>query len=305
MAIQRIEPFLMNLSRMSDETAIEKLCLEELIYLRKEYNVQNLPDDKGVYSGLATYKATISDYRKAIYLVDNNHVARKYFKLSDMDSVNMKYQNGKSSMLNYKNRMHGNIFIIENPLAYIALSKSLLDSSSYIDNILALAALTGRRVNEIGLSDFDTCDYDDIYNTYHLFEDIIDIEALDMIAIYGLSKKQTYLNNKTGSDNGIIPILCDSDIVLNAIKDLRVRRSFLNPDDFHNKTSRELSRKMKKYYSELPGLNTCHDLRKAYVRLAYDAMVNPDVKESDGIQTFAECCLQQKVPDNYMKFSAK
>lgn len=303
MAIQRIDSFLINLSRLVDETAIEKLCLDELAYLRREYNVQDFPDDNGVYSGLATYKSAISDYRKAIYNVNHNHVARNYFKLSLVDSVNMKYQNGKSSMMNYKNRMYGNIFTIENPFKYIELSKQLLDSSSYIDNILGIAALTGRRVNEVGLSEFDTCDYDEVYNTYHLFDDIMDIEALDMIAIYGISKKQTYLNNKTGSDNGIIPILTDVETVLNAISDLRIKRTFLNPDDFHNKTSKELSKKVKKHYSDFSGVTTCHDLRKAYVRLVYDSMIKPEVKHDDGLIIFAESCLQQKVPDNYMKFS--
>lgn len=306
MAIQRIETFLTNLSALSDETAIEKLCIDELAYLRCEYNVQDFPDDNSVYAGLATYKATISDYRKAIYNIDHKHLAREFFKLSPVDSVNMKYQNGKSSMLNYKNRLQGNIFVIEKPLEYIELSKQLLNNTSYIDNVLGLAALTGRRVNEIGYnSEFDTCDYDEVYNVYHLFEDIMDIEALDMLWVYGLSKKQTYLNNKTGSDNGIIPILCNTELVLNAVAELRKRKSFASADDFHNKASKELSRKVKKLYGDFSGVNTSHDLRKVYVRLAYDAMINPLIKNDDGLQSFAEFCLQQKIPDNYMKFSSK
>ena len=304
MAIQRIESFLVNLDKLQDENSISELCKNELAYLRKEYNVKDYPDDNGVYAGLATYKRTITDYRKAIYAVDNNHIAREFFKLSLEDSVNIKYQNGKSAMKNYKNRMNNNIFTIENPLEFIKTSIELLNARSYIDNILGLAALTGRRVNEIGYScDFETCDYDDIYNTYHLFDEIMDLEALDMIYVYGLSKKQTYLNDKTGNDTGIIPVLCDSNIVLNALGELRKTKSFSDNADFHNKASKELSRKVKKSYGDFLGITTSHDLRKVYVRLAYDAMVNENVKDNDGLQTFAEYCLQQKIPDNYMKFS--
>ena len=304
MAIQRIDNFLTNLAKFNNKESIATLCDNELKYLRTEYNVKDFPDDNGVYAGLATYKRAITDYRKAIYAVDNNHVAREFFKLSLEDSANIKYQNGKSSMKNYKNRMNGDIFAIENPLEFIKTSVELLNARSYIDNILGLSALTGRRVNEIGYScEFEICDYDDIYNVYHLFEDIMDIEALDMVCVYGLSKKQTYLNNKSGDDTGIIPILCNSELVINALGELRKTKSFSDSSDFHNKASKELSRKVKKSYGDFPGIATSHDLRKAYVRLAYDAMVNENVKDNDGLQTFAEFCLQQKIPDNYMKFS--
>lgn len=304
MGIQRIESFLANLAKCKNEENIASLCENELTYLRVQYNVQDMPDMEGKYTGLATYKAAISNYRKALYDIDHNHLARKYLKLSLQDSANIKYQNGKSSMRNYKNRMQGDIFSIENPIEYIKTSIELLSARSYIDNILGLAALTGRRVNEIGYScEFEPCDYDEVYNVYHLFEDIMDLEALDMVNVYGLSKKQTYLNNKVGSDTGVIPVLCDCEIVIQALGELRKVKSFSSASDFHNKASKELSRKVKKAYADYPGINTSHDLRKAYVRLAYDAMVSENVNENDGLQTFAEFCLQQKIPDNYMKFS--
>lgn len=304
MAIQRIESFLANVAKTVNEVDIATLCEKELVYLRNEYNVQDIPDIDGKYAGLATYKGAISSYRKALYVIDHNHLARKYLKLSLQDSANIKYQNGKSSMKNYKNRMNGDIFSIENPNDYIKTSIELLSARSYIDNILGLAALTGRRVNEIGYScDFEACDYDEVYNVYHLFDEIMDIEALDMVNVYGLSKKQTYLHDKAGSDTGVIPVLCDYKIILESLSDLRKVKSFSSATDFHNKASKELSKKVKKAYADFSGVTTSHDLRKAYVRLAYDAMINENVSENDGLQTFAEFCLQQKIPDNYMKFS--
>jgi len=38
------------------------------------------------------------------------------------------------------------------------------------------------------------------------------------------------------------------------------------------------------------------------VGVCYDLMVNPDVKNDDGLLAFTATCLLQSVPDNYMKF---
>lgn len=306
MAIQRIQEFLTAIQSAKNENDLQAICYSELAYLRQAYSVNDYPNDNGVYSGLATYKRAITDYRKALFQVDKNHPGREFFKLSNEDSSNMRYQNGKSSMLNYKNRMNGNIFTIENPFNYVKTSIQLLNANSYIDNILGLAALTGRRVNEIGYScEFDYCNYDDVYNVYHQFEDIIDLESLDMLMVFGLSKKQTYLNDKSTKDTGIIPVLCDKEIILMAVNELRKTKTFIDSTDFHNKASKDLSKKVKKHYGEFIGEKcTSHDLRKAYARLTYDLMVNEDVKNDDGLHIFAEFALQQKIPDNYMKFSS-
>ncbi len=304
MAIQRIPDFLTAIKLVKDNTIIESLCNKELSYLRSEYNVNDNPNDSGIYNGLATYKRAITNYRKALYEIDKKHIAREWFKLSEQDAINMAYQNGKSSMRNYSDRMQGNISIINNPKDYIKTSIELLHAVSYIDNILGLAALTGRRVNEIGLScEFDYCDYEDIYNSYHRFEDIINLETLDMLSVYGLSKKQTYLNDKNSNDSGIIPVLSDKEVIINAISDLRKSKKFIDTNDFHNKASKELSKKVKKRYSDFIGNNcTSHDLRKVYARLTYDLTVYPTVNNNDGLLALIEITLQQKIPDNYMKY---
>ena len=303
MAIQRIENFLSALVK-TDTDKIQSLCENELAYLRYAYNVQSECTEIGIYPGLATYKRAITDYRKAIFTMAAKHPAFEYFKLSELDAKNLKQQNARSTMRNYVNRMNNNIFSILNPVGYIKQSVELLNANSYIDNILGLAALTGRRVNEIAYaSEFDICDYDEIYNAYNLFEQLFDLEALDYIAVFGLSKKQTYLNNKNTNDNGIIPVLCDRKIVLDAIAELRKKKNFSGLDDFHNKASKELSKKVKKLYADYIGVNCItHDLRKAYARLTYDLMVDPEVKNDDGLLAYTATCLLQSVPDNYMKF---
>lgn len=303
MAIPRIESFIANLAKVNSDS-IQTLCENELSYLRLAYNVQNEVNEDGVYSGLATYKRAITEYRKAIYDLDRKHPAFDYFKLSEFDARNLKEQNARSTMRNYVNRMNNNIFTIQKPNEYIERSVELLTANSYIDNILGLAALTGRRVNEIGYaSEFDTCDYDDMYEVYYLFDQLMDLEVLDFIAVFGLSKKQTYLEDKNVSDSGIIPVLCDSKLIFNAIAELRKNKTFTCLNDFHNKTSKELSKKVKKLYGEFLG-NNCiaHDLRKVYARLCYDLMINSDVKNDDALLAFTATCLLQSVPDNYMKF---
>lgn len=305
MAIQRIQEFLTAIQSANDENVLKALCANELAYLRNAYNVQDFPNDKGVYNGLGTYRASVRDYRKAIYQ-NKDHKAYEFFKISREDSQNYTFQRGKSTMRNYVNRMKGDIFTIENPLEYIKTSIQLLNAVSYIDNILGLAALTGRRVNEIAVScEFDYCDYDDIYNLYHLFDELMNLDSLDMLIVYGLSKKSTYLDDKDNDDSTIIPVLCDKELIVKALSELRKHKSFQNPTDFHNKASKDLSKKVKKHYGEYLGAKcTPHDLRKAYARLAYDFMVNDEVKNDDGLLAFVERCLGQNVPDNYMKFSS-
>ncbi len=305
MAIQRIQQFITHIQSIEDENSLKAVCANEITYLRNAYEVQDFPNEKGIYSGLGTYRASIRDYRKAIYKLDKNHAAYNFFQISQSDRQNYTYQRGKSTMRNYVNRMRGDIFTIENPLEYIKTSIQLLYAPSYIDNILGIAALTGRRVNEIAVScEFDYCDYDDVYNVYHQFDELMNLDSLDMLIVYGLSKKHTYLDTKDKDDSAIIPILCDMELVIKALSELRKLKSFEDANDFHNKASKDLSKKVKKRYGEYIGDKcTAHDLRKAYARLSYDFMVNEQVKGDDGLLPFVELCLGQNVPDNYMKFS--
>ena len=91
MAIQQIDSFISNLNKANSQS-IKTLCENELSYLRLAYNVQNEPDENSIYSGLATYKRAITDYRKAIYELDKKHFALDYFKLSEFDAKNLKQQ---------------------------------------------------------------------------------------------------------------------------------------------------------------------------------------------------------------------
>lgn len=303
MAIQRIEQFIASLNNANVD--ISALCANELSYLRNEYRVKDESNENGIYGGLATYKRAITNYRKALFELSPNHPAREFFKMNKADSVNIVYQNGKSAMRNYVNRSKGIMFEINNPAEYIKTAIGLLNAVSYIDNILGIAALTGRRVNEVGYSsEFDYCEYDDMYSYYHPFEELLDFEQLDFIKVYGLSKKQTYLNNKHCNDTGIIPVLADIDLIFNAVSELRKTRTFDNADDFHNKASKAISAKVKKHFDCHLG-NKCsgHDLRKAYARLCFDMLKKPSVYQDDGLHAFAETALSQKLPDNYMKFS--
>jgi hypothetical protein len=126
---------------------------------------------------------------------------------------------------------------------------------------------------------------------------------IDHLHVYGLSKKQTYLNNKKTKSDGIIPVLYKAEIIYNAFQDLRKRKSFYSANDFHDKASKELSKKVKKHYGEHLGEKcTAHDLRKAYPRILYDCYFQP-VDSNDAISTFFMSVLLENTPDNYQKFS--
>jgi hypothetical protein len=296
MGIERIDSFITAITNISDETAIHALCLEEMSYLRQEYNVTDTSNDKGVYSGLATYKRAITNYRKAVYLKNVNHIALSFLKLSDNDKTNFSKQNEHASFRNFNNADVWNKHVITDTVGFIETSVKLLDASSYIDNILGLAALTGRRIGEIGYySDFEMIEQNEFDNEYRNFN-----LSCEGIKVNGLSKKQTYkMEDKTVS--AIIPVLYDSKTIYDKFNQFRNSKTFDSHEQFHNRANKELSKKVKKHYSEYLGECTCHDLRKAYARITFDHLASlPD----EAISILISKILCQSIPANYLKFSS-
>jgi hypothetical protein len=308
MAIQRIEAFISQLRKIEpDPILVETLCNQELAYLRNAHTVKNVPTEEGIFEGLGGYKKDITAYRYAIWGLDENHIARQYFKMNEFDSQNMTYQNGKSRMRNFKNRIIRNKYI-NNIDGYITKSVELLTATSYIDNILGLAALTGRRIAEIGnCCHFELSDYEEFIKSYHIFSDFIvftDLygnKEIEVLYVDGLAKKETYMTDRETKKDGIIPVLYDATTILDAFNDLRKRKTFRDNEHFHNAANKDLSIKAKKHYTEFLGHCSSHDLRKAYARICFDAYMN--ISDEDAKQTFYSAILLQNVPDNYDKFS--
>ena len=300
MAIQRIEQFLSQLRKIeSNPIAVKTLCETELDYLRKAYDVQN-DAIKGVYSGLRTYIRAIASYRRAIYDLSPNHIARQFFKASELDTLHNGNQNQSARMRGLTDT-ESTISDID---GFINTSIQLCKSASYADNILGIAALTGRRVSEVAyFSDFSPCDNEEfskIYSQYGIVE-------CDGLLVENLAKKETYemrdlrlRNNEENINRAVIPILYSADFILKSISDLRYKKSFESHEQFHNQASKELSKRVKKHYELYLGKCACHDLRKAYCRIIFDCYAT--MPEKAVLEVYA-VILAQTSPANYTKFS--
>jgi hypothetical protein len=302
MAIQRIEAFLSQLKTIEhNPLLVEKLCNEELLFLRKAYEVKDQLTN-GIYPGLRVYLNAIANYRKAIYDYANNHIARNSFKMSEVDSLHKANQDNSAKMRGLSDTES----VIKNIDGYIEFSVKLCNAPSYADNILGIAALTGRRVSEVAYcATFNHCDNEEfnrIYNQYGIIE-------CDGLLIEGLAKKENYQlkdlrlkHNEELINQVIVPVLYDADFILQAIEDLRCKKSFDSHTQFHNQASKELSKRVKKHYEEFIGKCASHDLRKAYCRIVFDYYANMPEK---AVLDFYSVILAQKSPGNYAKFSCE
>jgi hypothetical protein len=302
MAIQRIDEFLTQLKRIEhNPLLVEKLCNDELHYLRQAYEVKD-EADKGVYKGLRVYLNAIANYRKAIYEYANNHIARNYFKMSEVDSLHKNNQDQTAKMRGLSDTDS----TISNIDGYIDMSVKLCNAPSYADNILGIAALTGRRVSEVAyFSTFNHCDkeaFNRLYNQYGVIE-------CDGLMIENLAKKENYemknlrlKHDEPFINQVMVPVLYDADYILQAVEDLRCKKSFESHTQFHNQASKELSKRVKKHYQEFLGVCASHDLRKAYCRIVFDYYANMPEK---AVLDFYSVILAQKSPGNYAKFSCE
>lgn len=301
MAIQRIPEFITILNSLNDPNKIESLCMSELNYLRTSYQVQDVAIN-GIYKGLRTYIRAIAYYRQGIYQVSPDHIARRFFKASDQDTLHNANQNQSARMRSLTDRES----TIKNIDGYLETSIRLCSTSSYIDNILGIAALTGRRVSEVAyFSTFKPCNKDEFSDLYGQYG-IVDCDGL---LVENLAKKETYEMrdrrlrvNEDSPNKAIIPILHTSELILSSLESLRNRKKFDSHEQFHNQSSKELAKKVKKHYQSFLGACACHDLRKAYCRIIFDYYA--DMPEKAVLEVYS-VILAQTSPANYTKFSCE
>lgn len=302
MAIQRIEEFLTQLKRIEhNPLLVEKLCNDEIAFLRQAYDVKD-ECVNGIYKGLRTYLNAIANYRKGIYDYSANHIARNYFKMTEIDSLHKNNQDQNAKMRGLSDTDS----TINNIDGYIDNSIKLCQAGSYADNILGIAALTGRRVSEVAyFSTFNHCDREEFSRIYSQYG-VIECEGM---LIENLAKKENYelkalrlKHDESFINKATIPVLYDADFILQAIEDLRCKKSFDSHTQFHNQASKELSKRVKKHYEEFLGGCASHDLRKVYCRIFFDYYCN--LPEKAVLDVYA-VILAQNSPGNYAKFSCE
>ena len=170
----------------------------------------------------------------------NDGVRILSLKTEEMKVINEKYKDKVASEQKH-------LKLIKNPQGLIDKAISLLSSKSYIDKVLGLAALTGRRVAEIGC----TAEF---------------IPFNKNIVIF---KGQLKTKDRVHSDYEI-PLLYSTDSIIICLNKIRsdMPQYVNNVTKFHSNYSKELSLKVKKHFNEfVEGDITAKDLRAIYVTI--------------------------------------
>jgi integrase len=251
--------------------AIEKICHQELVYLDECYGTDN------------ALKNALTGYRNALRGIDKDHPAIFFLRLTKERSQRIRQE--YNSQVSTRQR---NIRIIESPEDYILFAESLLTNTSYIDRLLALAALTGRRTSEL----LCTAKFKPLEEFAVLFEGQLKTKGRDDVRPYE------------------IPLLSDSTTIIEALERLQSEKPELweNPTLAKNRTGKPITQKMRKLFPEFLGENPIgRDLRRAYGAISWHFA---DKKHEITKQKYISDILGHGVDDNltggsYMDYIVK
>lgn len=236
MGIQRIPEFLAAISK-SKIKDLPSICRDEALYLRGEYQT------------IASLKNGFTAYRNAVkeHVTDSARLAviLPLMRLEGGESA--AFQTARNIQI-VKDR--SKLRAIHDVDAFILKGVELLSAASYLDMILGLCALTGRRTAEIGTSAQFT-------------------PSGDYEAIF-----QGQLKTKGRGDIGAypIPVFHDPRVIAATLDRLRTMKpEFIgNPERFHNAASKELNTRVKRHFAAIfEGPHKPKDLRAAYAEIAY------------------------------------
>lgn len=257
------------LEALGDDTkTLETVCADEMKYLREVYTTGN------------SLKTALTTYRNALRDIVDDHVALGYMKLSKDESLKLKLEYNK--LISDRQR---NIRAIDNVDEYLLFAESLLASTSYVTQLLGLAALTGRRTSEL----LCTAEFEPIDDFSVMFKGQLKSKGRGDVKPYP------------------IPLLAPASVVIPALERLQSGRPELkgNPTLAKNRTGKPISQKMKKLFPKFLGDNPQgRDLRRAYGAIAFHMS---DRENEITKQKFISDVLGHGVDDNltggsYMDF---
>lgn len=238
MGIQRIPYFLNQIESAPDEM-IDGLCLNEVDYLRQNYNT------------ITATRTALTDYRNAVKKSIEDEVLRvricRGLKLTNDEALEAKLTEER----NLSGRLK-TVRPIKDIDGFIEKGNELLDASSYLSLVLGIAALTGRRVSEVAC----TAKFTKIEGRDDavMFDGQIKVKGREDVGAYE------------------IPVLADPDRLINALTKIRESKPmFINdPDRFHNAASKELNKQIKKHFDFVSdGALSPKDLRAIYAEIVY------------------------------------
>ena len=231
----------------------------------------------------ASAKTYLTSYRKGLVngIGVNKHLL-SFLRIPKAQSEKIKNDDRKKIQ---KRTEINDLHTIPNPSKLIDLAKELIKGESYLKVGLGLMLLTGRRTTEI----LKTAIFYKVENK--VFE----------VVFEGQTKKGDGVNLPYK-----IPILAPAKEILKALEFIRKERDFslLTNSQVNTKTANSLNEYTKQLFNIWLGVDcTPHDLRKAYITLAYE---QSDKKES--FRGFAEKFLghsenSELTTETYFKYT--
>jgi hypothetical protein len=240
MAINRIPEFIESLRAAESANAVADLCKLEETYLDNEL-------------ATSSKKRAFTRYRNAIKeTFGDNHKALDFFRLSKKELTELGIAETKQVHTRHTTKRKERGFISANDL--IVKAEELLDTSkskrpSYIQVALGLMLLTGRRATEI----LKTAQ----------FEKVSEFE----VRFTGQLKTKDSVNAQTAPY--VIPVLSDSDTIINALQKLRDLRDFsgLTNDEVHSRSNKSLNESVKRHFGSIIPNPSVKNLRQAYAAI--------------------------------------
>jgi hypothetical protein len=223
---------------LKSKTNIVERLEREKVYLNSNYNTVN-----SLKNGFTIYRNYLKENLSSTLKIGDESLLKiclDVLILTDKQKIDFKKL--KSKNIRYDQT---NLRLIYDVKAYIDKNILLLDSPYFIDNVLGLAALTGRRVAEIGC----TAKFKKVDDRTAIFEGQLKIKGRKDILPYE------------------IPLLCDFDIIARSLNKIRLLKPKYkdNMELFHNSCSKTLSVKSKEIYKGLfEGTPKPRDLRAIY-----------------------------------------
>lgn len=163
----------------------------------------------------------------------------------------------------YKERLEqrtNNAIFIRGGAEIIDMAVNFIQTYDYKKISIGLAILTGRRTAEI----LHTANFKALNDDYVFFTGQL----------------------KQNDNNGYsIPVLCNSQLVVKALENLRILRSYKSINHVNLKDAKPLNQSVKKYLNDYCKGLTMHDLRRFYAYVCYHYKFHSDAKKGNR-QTF-------------------
>ncbi|WPY01547.1 Telomere resolvase domain protein (plasmid) [Candidatus Trichorickettsia mobilis] len=243
MGIAKPQEFFNSIDNVKSLSTLKKKMNAERSYLENQYNTV-----ASLKNGFTTYR----NYLKANISTDRLigkkpliNLLLEQFRLTEEQQAIFN-SNKREDIKSNKSELRA-IYNVDN---YLNTANELLNSEYYLDKIIALCALTGRRAAEIG----STANFEYLNDDEVVFTGQLKTKTREDVQPYN------------------IPLLSDSKAIIETLKAIReLRPRYVNkPELFHSATSKDLSVKVKKHFDGLfEGTPRIKDLRAIYALICF------------------------------------